>query len=141
MRLTFTHLKTLEQALTSLQQMARRVTTERSASGRTLLRMSMDELKKTIVDSLRQYTWHTTWLLEGWKQEGCLALAAVVSRLVSAVAARPGTLLAFVPELYLESALDMVRVVVFRGRGLESLVRVARCSLSLSLSLSPPSAL
>lgn len=108
MRLGFTHLATLEQALASLQQMADRLEVERNASGRTLLRMSIEELQKTVVESLRQYSWHTTWLLEGWKQESCLAVAAVVARLIQAIADREGPLLSFVPELYLDSALDMV---------------------------------
>lgn len=112
MRLGFTHLATLEQGLFSLQQMADRLDRERTSSGRTLLRMSIEELQKTIVESLRQYTWHTTWLLEGWKQEGCLAMAAVTSRLLEQVGKLEGTLLSFVPEVYLEAALDMVRIIV-----------------------------
>jgi len=107
-RLGFTHMQTLEQALGTLGSMQERLNTEQSSTGRELLRLSVVECKRTIVDSLRQHAWHAAWLLPAWKQESAVALAAVTSRLMCAIAARPGCLLRFVPELYLESALDMM---------------------------------
>lgn len=107
-RLGFTHMQTLEQALGTLGSMQERLETEQSSTGRELLRLSVAECKRTIVDSLRQHAWHAAWLLPAWKQETTMALAATTARLLTALAARPGYLLRFVPELYLEAALDMM---------------------------------
>jgi hypothetical protein len=85
-----------------------RLDAERSPAGRELLSLSVVECKRTVVESLRQHAWHAAWLLAGWKQEAALALAAATCRLLAAAAARPGPPLRFLPELYLEAALDMM---------------------------------
>ena len=120
-RYGFTHNDTLEQTLRSLRAMTeRRDRDEREAEEGgggghgplEILELSIEEAKSTVRNTQRQHGWEHAWIMQGWQQEGTLAMAAVIGRLLMAIQDVEGPLLAYVQDLYLESALDMVRLLL-----------------------------
>jgi hypothetical protein len=88
-----------------------RLETSDSDSTRELLNLSVPECKRSIVDSLRQHAWHQAWLLPFWKQQATFALSATLCRFLNAAAVASPGLQRYIPDVYLEGALDLLHSV------------------------------
>lgn len=109
-RMGFTYGNTIDQALSSLQHMMARWREERNPGAVELLRLSIEESRKLALTAVRQQCWSVCWMMIPWKQEVSLAVASIVSRVLSIVATKNKLSLPFVPEYYLESVLDIVSI-------------------------------
>lgn len=102
-------METFDAALNSFKSMEKRLEGEFDIPTIEFLKFSIAECKKTMIESLRQCMWHLTWLMPAWKQETYAAVSAVGCRIISEVAKSTTPLLAYVPDLYVDGALEMVR--------------------------------
>eukprot|EP00887_Chlorella_sp_A99_P000718 scaffold5.g718.t1 len=104
LRELFGHVHSLEQAMATLAALSERQGASASA------RLAAD-CKREVVSSLRHHGWHQGWLLSPWKQEAAMSVAVTACRVMEAAAEQREGLLRYVPELYLETTLDMLHAV------------------------------
>lgn len=109
-KLNYTYMQTFEAALGSYKALEERAAMETEPASTEFLKFSLRECKKTMVESLRQCMWHLTWLMPSWKQETFAASAATMSRIITSVAELDLPLISYVPDLYIDGTLEMVRL-------------------------------
>lgn len=127
-KLIYTYMQTFEAAMNSYRGMLERYNSESEGAGAEIIEFTMKECKKTMIESLRLLMWQMNWLMPKWKQETFGALAAVMARiLLNAQRDDRGPLLSYVTDLYVEGALDMVRLVKRMHNGSRVLIISCLC--------------